>query len=120
MPTSPDGSSRGTILVVSHDNRLADIRRNKLESAGFRVLQAMDIRAIAEACENNSVDLVMIGYSLPPAEKRRAWVEARRACKVPILELYTDERPHVLEASYFHRSAEEADFLSVVEDLLSK
>jgi hypothetical protein len=47
----------------------------------------------------------MIGYSLPPAEKRRVWVEARRHCKVAVLELYENGKAELMDKAntFTHR-----------------
>jgi DNA-binding response OmpR family regulator len=104
---------------VSHDPRLADVRKTILERAGFDVVPAADVQTIEKACKENEVRLIMIGYSLPPAEKRRIWATAREFCKVPILELYRKGKPELLEQNVFsHESVEADDFLQSVQKLL--
>ena len=71
-------SPEKAILVVSHDPRLADVRKAILESAGFRVHAAFDLPTVSRYCHENKLDLIMIGYSLPPAEKRQIWAEVRK------------------------------------------
>jgi DNA-binding response OmpR family regulator len=84
---------KNVILVVSHDPARADVRKQRLEEAGYEVIPAMNIRAVREACENNAIDLAVVGHSLPPAEKRRVWLEIREKCgpHVPIVELRNDQ-----------------------------
>lgn len=62
----------------------------------------------------------MIGHSLPPAEKRRVCVEARKHCKTPILELYGDGTPELVEETsmYAHQSRQPEDFLDAVHSIL--
>ena len=110
-----------TILVVSKDPFLADVRKHILEEAGFRVINALDYTTLQEACEQGNIDLVMIGYSLPPSEKRRAWKAAREICKTPILELYDDKSsPSLMEVQvlFSHRSHAPGDFLEAVKQAL--
>jgi DNA-binding response OmpR family regulator len=110
---------RSKILVVSHDPYLADVRKNILETAGFDVVPANDVGTIKQACREHEVRLIMIGYSLPPAEKRRIWATAREFCKVPILELYRKGKPELIEQNVFsHESLETDDFLGSVQRLL--
>jgi DNA-binding response OmpR family regulator len=63
-------TAKHKILVVSHDPHLADVRKVLLEAAGFQVFSASNLKAVQEGCQKDP-HLVMIGYSLPPAEKRR-------------------------------------------------
>jgi DNA-binding response OmpR family regulator len=106
-------------LVVSHDPHLADVRKKTLEGAGFDVVPASDPKTIAQACNEHEVRLIMIGYSLPPAEKRRIWATAREFCKVPILELHRKGKPELFEQNVFsHESLEADDFLRSVQRLL--
>ena len=110
-----------TILVVSKDPNLADVRKHILEEAGFKVINALDYTTLKEACEQDKIDLVMIGYSLPPSEKRRAWQAAREICKTPILELYDEKSsPSLMEvqALFSHQSHAPGDFLEAVKQAL--
>src|SRR6185437_11714397 len=77
-------SPAARIIVVSKNPVLADRRKAVLEAAGFSVISASGESAIADICKKQKPRLVMIGYSVPPATKRRVWNEARKTCKVPI------------------------------------
>ena len=107
------------ILVVSHDPHLADVRKHILEKAGFEVLAAHNFKDVQDACKKNP-DLVMIGYSLPPAEKRRVWAEVREKCNIPILELHETSEPSLMENAFFHQAAAPDDFLSAVKRILNE
>ena len=110
-----------TTLVVSHDPTEADIRRNVLEGAGFKVVRASELRAIRRACEKQAISLVMIGYSLPPSEKRRVWDEIRQTCdgNVPVLELYNKGKQDLVgsHALFVHESHTPDDFIGAVESI---
>lgn len=106
------------ILVVSRDPELADLRRRVLESAGFEVLPASDPETVRRACIDHKPHLVMVGYSVPPADKRRVWVEAREHCKTPILELHKRGNPTLMPPAYFHQSLSPDDFLVTVQEIV--
>ena len=109
-----------TILVASRDPKLADVRKTLLEGAGFSVVAASDSTDIEKTCSEANVRLVMLGYSLPPSEKRRIWKAAREKCKVPILELYRQGPPEVIDQNvYYHESRTAEDFLEIVKTLLA-
>ena len=110
-----------TVLVASKNPKLADVRKRVLEQAGFKVIPAMDEDAVRETCGKAKVDLVMIGYSLLPAEKRRVWKAAREFCKTPILELYENGTPELMEsqALFAHQARTPDDFLDAVWQILS-
>lgn len=109
---------KSTILVVSHDPQLADIRKSVLESAGFHVIQVNDDASVRKFCLQQRPKLVMIGYSVPPAQKRRVWDEARRICKVPILELHRGTTPELMPPAYFHESETPDDFIHSVMKII--
>ncbi len=115
--------SKYAILVVSHDPTEADIRRNVLEGAGFEVVRANQLRGIRRACEKQAISLVMIGYSLPPAEKRRVWDEIRQTCdgNLPVLELYNKGKQDLVgsQTLFVHESHAPDDFIGAVESILS-
>ena len=107
------------ILVVSHDPHVADVRKALLEAAGFQVSSANNLKAVQEACQT-SPQLVMIGYSLPPAEKRRVCAEVRERCKAPILELLKNDEPSLMADVFFHHAARPDDFLAAVRRILTE
>jgi DNA-binding response OmpR family regulator len=91
------------ILVVSHDAHLADVRKDILERAGFEVLSAHNFKDVQDVCKKKP-DLVMIGYSLPPAEKRPVWYEVREQCNMPVLELHETQEPSLMGRRFFSPS----------------
>ena len=68
MPRPP---RKKTLLVASLDPQLAEVRKQVLEEAGYRVITAKTTIKVRTVCQRQQVDLVMIGYSLPLAEKLR-------------------------------------------------
>lgn len=113
-------TEKDKILVVSHDPRLADVRRRVLENAGFEVLAANDSASIRTTCEIHRPRLVMIGYSLLPSEKRRVWAAVKEHCDVPVLELYRKNGPELLPTDFSHEAREPDDFLTAVMKILSR
>lgn len=112
---------RATILVVSWDPDLAEVRKTLLEKEGFRVLQTRGSAGVRDLCKKKKIDLVLIGYSLPPSEKRRVWVEARRECKTPILQLFRGAEPELVESNAFaHESQTPDDFVKSVRAVLRR
>ena len=111
-----------TILVASTDPNLSDVRKHLLEGAGYKVIPAMDLPTIREACRTRNVSLVVIGESMPPAEKRRVWVEARKSCKTPILQLYQGGEHELAQSAalFFHESHTPCDLLAAVDHILKK
>ena len=107
---------RLTILVASKDPELADVRKTVLEGAGFEVIPVTDLKSLREACDTHKISLVMVGYSLPPSEKRRVWETVRDLCKAPILELQENSKPDLIEAHalFAHKSHTPEDFLNAV------
>jgi len=110
-----------TILVASWDPILADVRKAILEKEGFEVLQAKGSTGVRDLCKKKKVNLVLIGYSLPPSEKRKVWVEARKVCKTPILQLYQGAEPELVESNAFaHESQTPDDFVKSVRSVLRR
>ena len=108
-----------SVLVVSHDPHLADVRKAILEAAGFQVFAASNMKEVQEACQK-SPQLVMIGYSLPPAAKRQVWAAVREHCNSPVLELHKNEEPSLMADAFFHQSERPDDFLAAVRRLLKE
>ena len=112
---------RPKIIVASRDPVLADMRRTILENAGFNVIPVSDPSTLEELCRKQKVSLVMLGYSLPPAQKRQIWHTARKKCNAPILELHKKGKPELLEQNvFFHEAQRPDDFLDRVKELLRR
>ena len=114
--------NKGTVLVASWDPLLEAERKRVLESAGYEVLLARGSNGVRKLCRKRRVSLVLIGYSLPPSEKRRVWADARAVCKTPILQLYRGSKPEVLEstATFPDKSNASNDFVRAVQDIFER
>ena len=76
---------------------------------------------VRDLCKKKKINLVLIGYSLPPSEKRKVWVEARKECKTPILQLYQGAEPELIESNAFaHESQTPDDFVKSVRSVLRR
>lgn len=108
------------MLVVSRHPELADVRKHILEQAGFDVVPINEPESLEETCRNYKISLVLVGYSLTPAEKRRVAAEAITFCKCPILELWDSEPPRVRvdHRIFDHYSRTPEDFVQTVQSLL--
>ena len=107
-----------TVLVVSRDPELADVRRVTLEKAGFAVVPATDAHSVTAACQEHSIEVALIGYSLAPADKRVIANSIRESCKVPVLELHQQGGPELMPPTYFHHSHTPEDFVDAVRAVL--
>jgi len=110
-----------TVLVVSRHPHLSDVRKKVLEQAGYEVVSISEPEPLEEACRNRKISLVLVGYSLTPAEKRRVTADAIKFCMCPILELWDREPPRVrIDNRIFdHYSLTPEDFLDTVNAILS-
>jgi DNA-binding response OmpR family regulator len=112
---------KDTILVASWNPILAELRKTILENEGFAVLQTKGSSRVGELCRKKKVNLVLIGYSVPPSEKRRIWVEARKFCKAPILELLRSGETELIESNVFaHESRTPDDLVKSVRTVLRR
>jgi hypothetical protein len=109
-----------TVLVFSRQPHLADVRKTVLEGAGYEVVAIGAPESIEEVCRSHKISLVLIGYSLTPAEKRRIAAEAISFCKCSILELWDREPPQLRTGQpiFDHYSLKPEDFLNTVNTFL--
>ncbi len=116
----PRRVKKNTVLVASRNPALTHARKQVLEDASYRVIAVETTEEVARSCERHQIDLVIIGSSLSPAEKRKFWAESRSTCKSPILELFGSGPPELMDETHtnVHRSHTATDFLNAVEQIL--
>ncbi len=117
----PEQEGKKTILLASLDPVLTKLRKLGLEAAGYRVIVVNTIPKVASGCRHHKIDLVLIGSSLPPAEKRKFWAEFRNQCSSLILELYGDGPPELMDdiRTYVHHPVTAVDFVEAVRAILT-
>lgn len=103
--------------MVSRNPKLAEIRKKVLEGAGFTVIAGTDDSAVERAC-SDGIELIMVGYSVTPSNKRRVWAKSRECGNVPIMELHYGGNPELVERNVFARESRRAHaFLKAVQKL---
>lgn len=75
------------ILSISYDPLLLSTRELMLEGRGYIVTSVEGFVAAVEACKSDDYDLVILGHSIPHADKQAIVQEIKRHCDVPILSL---------------------------------
>jgi DNA-binding response OmpR family regulator len=78
------------ILNVGADRELVKIRDKALASAGYQVVSATNLLEVIKACEQQDIDLAVLGHVLNMNEKSRIVSTVRSICKrsTPVLALY--------------------------------
>jgi len=117
-PSRPD-KRKPVVLVVSRDSNAAAARKRLLEEAGFEVVAAMNLQQVTDASKRYKIRLAIVGYSLPPAEKRRVANAISEGSRVPVLELHKDG-PQLMDTGFSHHSQTPDDFIDAVRELLKK
>src|SRR5436305_2003053 len=75
------------ILSISYDKALLHTRELMLSREGFEVVSAVGFSAAVEACKQGLFDLVIMGHSIPSADKAAITTQLRAMCDTPILAL---------------------------------
>ncbi len=86
------------VLCIGAQTALMETRRLILERAGHRVVPAMSIPDVQQACSKNDFDVAIIGQAVPAKEKLRILDLVRDACPTTkVLELHTIPSGRTLE-----------------------
>lgn len=96
--------SHPRILSLTYDLSLARTRELLFTGAGFEVSTFLNVAEAIAACKSHSFDLVVLGHSIPLAERRALLKEARSLCAAPVLALVRHGEPRLPEADYFFDS----------------
>lgn len=106
------------ILSISYDEALLNTRQWMLESLGHQVTSALGFTAALDLCRQGNFDFVIIGHSIPPADKKALIREIRRNCDAPILALLKYAEPPLEEVEYTMDFSHPEHFLDFVREVL--
>jgi len=106
------------ILSISYDEALLHTREMLLRREGFAVESALGFSEAVQACEKSEFDLVIMGHSIPPAEREQLIRQLRAVCSTPILALRRANEPLLRTADYNLDSGDPAHFRSYILGIL--
>ncbi len=108
------------ILFVSYDSRLLTERRRLLERQGYRVTSALGFKEASAVCKGSAFDLVILGHSIPYADKKKLIESLRNGFATPVLSLWQHDERVVDTADYLGFSDNPAQLLNSVATILAK
>ena len=113
--------SRGSILYVNYDPRMADIRRQLVSRFGYEVVSVVGSPAARRMARTRHFDLVIVGHAGPGEERRRMvhWLKANMA-GVPVLALCLAPFQTVDYGDYQADAHTPEAWLSLAQEVLSK
>jgi DNA-binding response OmpR family regulator len=99
------------ILNIGVDRQQVKARAEALASAGYEVFSATNLLEVIEACEQENIDLAVLGQVLNVNEKRRITSTIRSKCTrgTPVLALYQTSRSEADNADAALAAQEGAD-----------
>jgi len=108
------------VLVVSYDESALTTRETLLSHAGYKVTAALGLSSAREWCKKGRFDLIVMGHTIPPKDKRALIEEARRFSDVPVLSIRRHGDARLAEADYSIDSLEgSAALVSAVHAVLA-
>ncbi len=110
VPVRRPGEVR--VLHISFDRAIRETRDAILRAAGFRVLSVSTLKEVVAACRNYEFDAVVVGHTIPTAE-RGAVLAAARACrsKPRVIAMYKLAPDEITGADVALDSHDSPDFL---------
>jgi len=105
------------ILCVSWEHSLAETRKMLLSSRGYSVVSVVGMPEAIRVCQNIRSDLLLLGHSVPPPEKRKI-VEVYRAHNSgPVISLLNPNQSKLPEVEYGVETHNPKSLLQTVEDI---
>lgn len=109
------------IISVSNDPTLLKLRTLVLQRSGHEVIGVLNYHELRQALERASCDLVVVGFTIPAAEKRRIFRMVKSySADCPVIELFlTSPEIQDADAHILNSDGPEA-LLSAVAALLGE
>lgn len=108
------------ILSISYDKALLETRALLLSREGFQVESAVGFTAAIHACETGTFDLVIMGHSIPAADKEAIIKQLKGVCATPIMALRRPNDAPLKAAEYNLDSGDPQRFLSYVKEVMKE
>jgi CheY-like chemotaxis protein len=105
------------ILSISYDQALLHTRELMLSREGFEMISAVGFSAAIDACKKGQFDLVIMGHSIPAADKTAIITQLRAMCDTPVLALRRPNEEPLKSAEYNFDSGDPQSFLSYVKEI---
>jgi DNA-binding response OmpR family regulator len=105
------------ILSISYDQALLHTRELMLAREGFGITSAVGFSAAIEACKQGEFDLVIMGHSIPAADKTAIIRQLRAMCDTPVLALRRPNEEPLKSAEYNFDSGDPHSFLTYVKEI---
>lgn len=108
------------ILSISYDASLLNSRRIMLEQRGYTVTCAEGFVQALKRCHEGGYDLVVIGHSIPPEDKRALLEVVKRECPVPVVALLRADEPPLDGATASVDAMNPQNVLDTVDNVLKE
>ena len=108
------------ILSVSYDAVLLQTRQLMLEACGYAVTSAEGYVDAIRKCRAGGYDLLIIGHSIPHADKEAIVAEMRGHCSAQVLALLRTNEPELSEADESIDAGNPKLLLDAVAHLLAR
>jgi DNA-binding response OmpR family regulator len=108
------------ILCVSYNDRLLIERGRLLEQQGYRVTSALGFKEAFAVCQGSAFDLVILGHSIPYADKKTLIENLRSSSATPVLSIWQHDGRVVDTAHYLGFSDKPDELLKSVSIILAK
>ena len=107
-----------SVLVVSWNESLARTRELLLRTAGYLVTSAVG-RVQAQSQCRSKADLLVLGHSVPPLEKKDVISCFRKCSTGPVLSLLSYHQQKLPEADFGVEVFDPAEVVQVVREILN-
>jgi hypothetical protein len=106
-----------TVLLISWDRTLARTREMLLIDAGYRVTSAVGRVEAGLSCSSGA-DLLVVGHSVPPSEKKEVIECYRKSSAGPVLSLLRPNQTKLPEADFGVEVSNPAEVVQLVGKIL--
>jgi DNA-binding response OmpR family regulator len=91
-----------------------------LERAGYRVTSVISAARGIALCKRTSYDLLVLGHSLPQAEKQKLVAEFRKHCPAPIIALRRNHGEPLVAGADYQIQSDPAPLLALIAEIFKE
>jgi DNA-binding NtrC family response regulator len=113
-------ATKGRVLTVAYDETLLQTWALLLKAQGYDAVVSKNLESLRECCKEQVFDVLLLGSSVPLADKASMIEAFRRCCPAPIINVISNPDGEKTDGADFHIAPDPEKLLQCIAEAISR